>query len=1204
MSSINIDYTAIDFDALKTEVIQYLKETQTFKDADVTASNINTMAGMYAFLNSLFGYYINSVANEVFLPSAKRYKNLNRICRLIAYNPRGDVSSTLNVIGSLTPEYCFGKEDTYFEIPAYSQFPSTRPTPDNQNFTFTNPIVYPYTIRSFGVRPVDQIDFTYKGISLPITQNKNFWETTGTTGTSGTDVSLLASELELTCSDTKPLSILDRQASSNYKRFDIQNSPLFDPQSPSSIGQPFTRNISTDNPAFQMVPGEIYYVIWNYNSDIGSPFLSILEEGDKLEERRDDIITAIQFIDEGGDFYTLREVQNNAKGRFYMGVLGQKNLESVTFDFDIIEGTENSIKQVHIDVNKSGDRPPYQVLVDGNIYSFESGRISSQVFNRNNWDVNVFSYNVNLNIGSPDRPDSNFNATLVVTTNAPGVNEITIAKIYPSYVDPTTNTATLSRTVGNKFGDFVVIEESALDTSEQKNGVVDFSSGIERINVVFSSPFMKDGQPSEDYVISLTPNDNVQVWFGSKNENGFTINVEPNVDFDGKVYWLATQFSNDKIRQTEVVFETPIPQIDSAYPDYAVFLTPSDNAVVWVSDKNENGFKINSERSFGGTVTWSTFVFSDDENVKVEENSALLQRGNIFLTESSRTYNVVFDTQFPDDSYGLHMVADQNVSVWYTNKTTSGFVVNVESGITGQVTISWFADFSPSKQFQKHGMINFSGQLSSAGTLPGLRFSNIPETFKISNLKQGNVLFSYINRNMVIDGANNFLNLKFTADRIDFKDMKFFIDLEKVSYKDLRVFVKNEGDEWEEWSNASDMITTTNIGVGEKVYFVRVNEYKKIEIEFGDGINYGTNPYGREMFIFGLQTVGKFGNIATNILSDTVILSKEILGDDNISLQFESQFIQLLGLKRDTFFSANSITNPTSLYDSEGTQLTKNELLIKQNTPSFGGRFPETVEELRRNASTANLRQNRIVSLGDYESYVGEAFSDYIIKVRALSYEQIVETGLIPQSDLAKYWFNYVFIVALPATGNLITRDQKEYIINSLNNNTNSMLTVEHELLSAELVPVDVRIRYKRTTFGSASSIESQIRQIMKDYFVRDNRELGEKLKHSQIIDQIMDINGVDFTEMAWNKNKGNLLNVSDYNTNAVVTTTETVEQVKRRKVLELLAKDPSLLKIIDPLFDIQDPVTNKRTWVFSSNLQMEPYEFPILGDIIIEASE
>lgn len=1211
MTAINIDYTAFDFDALKNELIQYLRETQTFKDAEVEASNINTLVGLYAYIGSLFGYYTNSVANEVFLPSAKRYKNLNRIATLLAYYPRGQKAAGVNAIGALAPEYCFGKENEGFDIPAYSIFPSNKTTPDGIEFIFTNPIVYPYIIKGYGTAAVSQEDFTYSGQQLPLTQNAEYWGiTAGTTGTTASPITpdnFLAANIELVCSDTSPLSILNRLATDNYKRFDTENSPLFDPQSPSSVGQPFTRNISTNNPAFKLEVGEIYYIVWNYSKSEGAPFLSILTEGAQLDERRDDVITSLILEENSNDpeFYTLREVQNNSKGRFYKGVLGSKNLDSVTFEYDIIEGTTNSIKQIHMDINKTGDQLPFQVLVEGTVYTFRSGRISSQVFDRNNWDVNQSFYNVNLSIVSPEKPELNYNSELIVTPNNPGTNEVTIAKIYPQYTDPETNTNTISKRQGSRFGDFQVVPDTEISPAAQKTGFVEVASGVESLFVSFDTQFAETSISSpSDYIVVLTPEDNIQTWVSSKTEDGFVLNIEPNVGFTGKVYWLAIQFDTTNTRSIPVFFDEPIPQIDGQDTDYTVFVTPSDNSLTWVSDKTSEGFVINTERPFEGTITWSTFAFLDDENVRAEANSSTLKRGTETLTNDSRTKSVRFDVDFPDDSYGLHFVADQNLTVWYTNKTSTGFTLNVEEGIEGQVNIDWFADFSTEYKFQKHGMVNLLGQLTSRGTLPGLRFTNISETFRIDSLKQGNILFSFINSNGSIDTANNSLNLDFTADRTSFKEMKFYAGLESISYTDIRVFVKNDGGDWEEWSEGSAMISSTEIEVGSKVFFIRVNEYKQVEISFGDGQTFGTNPYGKEIFIFGLDSVGRDGNIPPNTLSNAVTLSKSILGDDNVTLQFEEQFVQLVGLKRDTTFAADEVFDPTSLYDTEGTRLTSNELSIRQNESAFGGAFPETTEELRRNASTSNLRQNRLVSLGDYKGFVEQAFSDYVIKAQVLSYEEIEESGFLPQGDLEKFWFNNIFIVALPRSGTFLTKDIRDLIVNSLNDNVTTMLTVNHQLFAANKVPIDVRVRYKPLVFAIKESIESSITKVVTNFFNEENHELGETIQHSDLLTQISAIPGIDWAEVAMHKDIGNKLTESDYDIDAVASTADAVQEVKRNKILELLAKDPSLLTIVEPLFDVTNQETGEREWVFTLNINLEKFEFPIIGDIIIEVAE
>ena len=1208
MTANNIDYTAYDYDALKNELIQYLKETNTFKDVDVEASNINTLVGLYAYIGSLFGYYTNSVANEVFLPSAKRYKNLNRIASLLAYYPRGQKSAHLNAIGSLNAEYCFGKEGKGFDIPAYSIFPSTKKTPTNEEFIFTNPLVYPYVIKGYGTHAVEQNDFTYAGYALPLTKNAEFWGlSTATTGSSGTPSQFFASQLELICSDTSPLTILNRLDTNNYKAYDTDNVPLFDPQNSSSVGQPFRRNIFTNDPAFQLQVGEIYYVLLNYDKTQGTPFLSIMKEGNQLDERRDDIITSLILEQSATDsqFYTLREVQNNAKGRFYLGVMGCKNLNSVSFEYDIIEGTTNSIKQVHLIVNKTGDKPPFQVLVEGNIYSFTSGIISSQIFNRNNWDINQSYYNINLSIVSPTKPEVNYDAELIVTQNAPKTNEVTIAKIYPQYTDSETNTTTITKPLGSRFGDFQVVTETQLGTTAQKTGYVEVNTGVESIYVTFDTPFVETTlSTSENYVVSLTPDDNVQVWVTSKTENGFIINIEPNVGFTGKVYWVATQYDSLNIRSIPVAFDANMPQIDNQDIDYTVFLTPSDNVTAWVSNKTSSGFIINTERAFSGTVTWSTFVFSENEDVQSEINSSTLKRGTESLTNTNRSKNIQFDVSFPDDSYGLHMIANQNVTVWYTNKTSTGFTLNVEEGVTGQVQIDWFADFSIQYQYQKHGMINLLGQVTSQGTLPGLRFTNINETFRIHDLQQGNILFSFINRNGAINDANNFLNIKYLADRTSFKEVKLFVDLNNISYTDLRVFVKNSGGDWEEWYEASAMSASTEINVGEHIFFVRVNEYKKIEISFGDGISFGTDPYGSEIFIFGLESVGQNGNIPPNTLSNSVTLSKSILGDDNVTLQFEEQFIQLIGLKRDVTFAAAEVFDPTSLYDTEGTKLTSTELTIKQNESAFGGANPETTEELRRNASTSNLRQNRLVSLGDYKGYIEQTFNDYIMKVQVMSYEEMKNSGFMTLDELEQYWFNNIFIVALPRVGTFLSKDIKDLIVNSLNNNVNTMLTVDHQLFTATKVKIDTKILYKPKVVSFKESIESSITIVLNDFFAEDNHEMGEIIQHSDLLVNIANINGVDWVDISLHKDTDDRLSESDYNVDAVAETTASVDEVKRRKILELLAKDPSMLKIIDPLFDITNSETGERNWIFTSNIKLEKYEFPIVGDIIIEVAE
>lgn len=1196
-NTINIDYTAVDFDALKAELITYLRETKSFKDVDYASSNINTITGLYAYIGSLFGFYINSIANEPFLPSAKRYKNLNRIARLLAYNPRGYKSASLDVIGSLAPEYCYGKEGEYFEIPAYSIFPSNKKTNNGDAFSFTNNNTLVYMVKGFGIRPVESKDFTYNSLPLPFTATGSFWETEGTTGSP----SFNPEKLELTLSDTKPLSVLNRLDPSNYKKFDTVNVPLFDPNSSSSVGQPFNRNIQIKKTTLRIIPEKNYYVAFNYDKEQSSPSIEILEDGAILEEKRDSVITVIRLVkeDASGNYYTLKEVQNNAKDKFYVGVLGLNNLDSVEFNYDLIESLKNSVKRIHLDINKSGDKPPFQVLVNGEIYSFSSGRISSQEFSPNTWDVNQPYYNVNLAIVTPDAPEFNYDAKLNVTTSQPGVNEITIGKIYPSYVDKETQTPSISREPNQRFGNFQVVPKILQTITEQKSGVVNFADGIESVFISFDKPFTQDVNNETTYAISLTPSENVQIWYSGKSEKGFIINIEPNVGFAGSVSWSATKINIEETRETQVTFDSPIPQINGADADYSIFLTSSDNIRVWYEEKTSAGFKIKCEKSFDGTVSYSTFIFSNDQAVKSEINSTTQKKGSITLSGDTVTRDIVFDSEFSNTNYGLHMIANKNVNVWYTNKTISGFTINVES-TDGNVNIDWFADYSEGYVYQKHGMISFSGQITSAGSLPGMRFTNVSETFELNNLKQGTVKFSYINSNGIIDNTNNGLGLAFTADRKSVNEIKFQVGSEFISYSDLRVFVKNDSGAWEEWANASNLSVSADVNVGNKIFFSRIEDTKKLEIKFGDGVNYGVDPYGREIIIFGLTTVGVNGNVPPNSVN-TFLLSKNILSDDNITIQFEQQFVQLLGLKSSAYFSSTEPTNSTVIYDSEGTKIDSTTLKILQNIPAYGGADSETTEELRSSASSANLRQDRVVSVDDYSSFVQSAFNDIVLRAQALTYNEAKLAGFISETE-SKYFFNYIFLVILPQLSSGLTKNQKDYILSTLKKKYKSMATVEHDIFSAKLVPIDIRVRFKVSNSGSVVSAKTLIEKTIRDYFNKNNHEMGETLTHSTLVSGIINANSsLSYVEVALSKNLTGLTE-NDYKVSAVTDINETVQEVKRKKILELLGKDPTLLNIVQPLFSVTDSTTNKKEYPFTLNVTMEKYEFPILGKIITEA--
>jgi hypothetical protein len=377
-----------------------------------------------------------------------------------------------------------------------------------------------------------------------------------------------------------------------------------------------------------------------------------------------------------------------------------------------------------------------------------------------------------------------------------------------------------------------------------------------------------------------------------------------------------------------------------------------------------------------------------------------------------------------------------------------------------------------------------------------------------------------------------------------------------------------------------------------------MNSDSKLCIEFGNGEIWGTSIKDSELLIFGLESVGREGNITKGTISQNVVLSQYILGNDITTVDFEQNLIDLIGLKSKLTFSGNSVT--TSVIDTENTKLNFSDIIIAQLSNAFGGNDIESTEELRQNANNFFVTQNRLVSLDDYSRYIKAAFSDYLLKTQVFSFKDAKANNLIPQDEIAKYWFNYIFIVGLNKDGsNTISKNLRDFLVSTLDNSSFRMIGVDHEIITASWVPIDISIRYLKSKGGSYQNIETQMKQNLQNYFADESQHnLGETIYHSHI-STLINVDNVETFEVMLNKNPNNKLQSSDYNVN-FSTTDSDVDIARRNKLMELVAKDPSLVKIYQPLFDTLN-VDGTREWNYSLNIQLEKFEYPKIGNIIIE---
>lgn len=1192
-----IDYTSYDFDVLRDELVSYLIETGSFKDAQYVGSNIRTWVDICSYIGSLFGYYINSAANEVFLPTAKKYKNLNKIAQLLHYDPRGKISSSVDVIGSLNPNYVLGKEGEFVEIPSYSLFPSTQPTKQGTDFSFTNPNSITHMVKAYGVRALRQEDITYKSYSFPFTAPASFFTKNG-------EVVIDPTGISLPLSLQKPLSIIVKTSEDGYHGLDIDNYPLSDPSNSQSVGQPFDKTIATVDYGATMVPSTTYYLVFNYDQATSSPYITVVENTNVLGDKEDDVICSIilEPTDSTGNFYTIKSTEMKSLDRFYVGVTGLINLESVKWEYDELAERSNAVERIKLIINETGNSAPFSVLVAGKIYTFNPGTIYSQKFSKDFFDASVLEYNINLIIEDETDPDNNFGARLEVTSNAPVTNQVTIAKINTKFADPDTNTTSVKKTPGKKFGDFQVSKTPSATTSEQKAGRVAFTSGETTQKITFREAFeIYDGETSVDYHIALTPDNNVRTWWANKSTSGFDVYVEPNTQFAGDVSWIATRIIKENLIQIPVIFDEPIPTsvtVDGALSNYMVQLTPNQNYQVWYDNLTTTGFDIKAEKDFQGKVSWSIFNYFENDTVPSEPESGYRQRGQVRLRGETLEIGKTIELQnsIPDESYAIQLIPNKNINVFYTDKKSGSFKIKAEPGIKEEVVIDWYVDSTNGYSFQKHGEVEFKGRTIVSSNIPGLKFANIPETFAINGLLQGSVNFSYVNINTVIDSLNNGLKLEVDQSRTSENDVRYIIKDVSVSTNGIRVFVKNESGNWDEWERSGTGFNA-DVSAGKKVFAVKVNPDRYAMVEFGDGESWGSSPSKKETIIIGLSSVGREGNINKGVISPNVVLSRYILGNDRTTVEFEKSFVDLLGLKSKQFFDGN--VPETSVIDSENTKLKTDDLVIYQHKNAFGGNEIETVDELRKNATNYFVRQGRNVSLGDYERFSEEVFSDYIVKTKTLTYTEIKEANLIPASELSKYWFNHIFIVALNRDGtNFISKSLRDSLLEKLNNSSAKMIGTAHEIVPSTWVPIDVVIRYKKSKFGNSDVIETEMRKNITDFFSVENHDLGARINSSDI-SKIINLDNVESFEVMLNRDDSNSLTYNDYRVE-VFESDPDPEKIRRNKLMELVAKDPSLVKVFQPLFDTVDENGNQN-WNYSLYIQLSKFEFPKLGDIIIE---
>jgi hypothetical protein len=121
MANTSVSLVGLDFNSLKTNLKNFLKTNSSFKDIDFEASNINVLLDVLAYNSYLNNYYVNMVASEMFLDTAQLRDSIVSHAKELNYTPRSFVSSSANVVISVTPA---SSSVISVVIPKYTSFSS------------------------------------------------------------------------------------------------------------------------------------------------------------------------------------------------------------------------------------------------------------------------------------------------------------------------------------------------------------------------------------------------------------------------------------------------------------------------------------------------------------------------------------------------------------------------------------------------------------------------------------------------------------------------------------------------------------------------------------------------------------------------------------------------------------------------------------------------------------------------------------------------------------------------------------------------------------------------------------------------------------------------------------------------------------------------------------------------------------------------
>ena len=125
----------LDFDTIKRNLKEFMQAQSEFSDYNFEGSGLSTLIDVLAYNTHYMGYYLNMVANEMFIDTALTRGAVVSHAKLLGYTPRSRVASKAAVDLTITP--VANDSNSAITIPRFTRFVSE--AKDGINYVFVNP---------------------------------------------------------------------------------------------------------------------------------------------------------------------------------------------------------------------------------------------------------------------------------------------------------------------------------------------------------------------------------------------------------------------------------------------------------------------------------------------------------------------------------------------------------------------------------------------------------------------------------------------------------------------------------------------------------------------------------------------------------------------------------------------------------------------------------------------------------------------------------------------------------------------------------------------------------------------------------------------------------------------------------------------------------------------------------------------------------